>query len=114
MPFQPGNKLAKNRTKPKEFTDMIRLAVKEAEGDKTKLRVIADKLTSLAIAGDMAAIKEIGDRLEGKAAQTTDLNINPDKTIREMTDAELLSIASGSSTGDAEKEKVAPKPDRLH
>ncbi len=38
--------------------------------DGEKLRQIADKLVELARTGDMAAIKEVGDRLDGKAAQS--------------------------------------------
>lgn len=41
--------------------------------DKTtkqkKLRVIAEKLVTLAMEGDMQAIKEIGDRMDGKPVQ---------------------------------------------
>lgn len=37
--------------------------------DAEKLRKIADKLFDLAEQGDMAAIREIGDRIDGKPAQ---------------------------------------------
>ena len=41
-----------------------------AEGIPTKkLNLIAEKLADLAIAGDLAAIREIGDRVDGKATQ---------------------------------------------
>lgn len=33
------------------------------------LRLIAEKLIDLAVEGDMQAIKEIGDRVDGKAVQ---------------------------------------------
>jgi hypothetical protein len=41
-----------------------------------KLRCIAEKTVELAMAGDMAAIKEIGDRLDGKAPQDIGLNVS--------------------------------------
>ena len=45
-------------------------AAKDADGKPTrKMALIADKLVELAIEGDMAAIKEINDRVDGKASQ---------------------------------------------
>lgn len=41
--------------------------------DPEKLRKIADKLIDMAEAGDLAAMKELGDRLDGKAAQSVAL-----------------------------------------
>lgn len=38
-----------------------------------KLRAIAEALYNKAADGDVAAIKEIGDRLDGKALQSVDL-----------------------------------------
>lgn len=46
----------------------IRRAI--AQGDPEKLRKIADKLIELASEGDMQAMKELGDRIDGKAAQS--------------------------------------------
>ncbi len=43
---------------------------KDADGKPTrKLALIASKLVDLAIDGDISAIKEIGDRVDGKPAQ---------------------------------------------
>lgn len=40
-----------------------------AQGDPERLRKIAEALLNKAAEGDMAAIKELGDRLDGKTAQ---------------------------------------------
>lgn len=40
-----------------------------AQGDAERLRKIAETLLDKAAEGDMAAIKELGDRLDGKASQ---------------------------------------------
>jgi hypothetical protein len=41
-----------------------------AEGVPTKkLNLVAEKLVDLAVEGDIQAIKEIGDRVDGKASQ---------------------------------------------
>lgn len=55
----------------KHWRDAIRRAVAADDGTKKtkRLFVIAEKLVTMAEAGDMAAIKEIGDRLDGKPAQ---------------------------------------------
>jgi hypothetical protein len=43
----------------------------QADGNgKTRLRSIAEKLVELAECGEIHAIKEIADRLDGKPAQT--------------------------------------------
>lgn len=59
---------AQNKDKP--FRDALRLAINEADGDNKRLRRVAEKLIDRAIEGDVSAIKEIGDRLDGKVAQS--------------------------------------------
>ena len=56
--------------KEKSFANMLRIAINEAN-DKggTKLRDVADALLSKAISGDVPAIKEVADRLDGKVPQ---------------------------------------------
>src|SRR6476646_9164604 len=76
-----------NREKP--FNDALRIALR---GDPLRLRRIADKLATLAEEGDLGAIRELADRLDGKPAQVIDRH---DVPLRELTDLELLQIASG-------------------
>lgn len=75
-----------NREKP--FNDALRIALR---GDPLRLRRIADKLATLAEGGDLAAIREVADRLDGKPAQVIDRH---DVAIRELSDADLQLIAS--------------------
>ena len=49
------------------WANTIRRAV--AQGDPERLRRIAEKLLSMAEEGDIQAIKEIGDRVDGKPKQ---------------------------------------------
>lgn len=57
----------------KPFRDALRVAVKRKENDtakgKTKLDRIAAQLVNEAVDGDVPAIKEIADRLDGKVPQ---------------------------------------------
>ncbi len=59
----------------KEWRDAVRAAVHElrkdpVDGKKIKaLRLLARKTVEAALNGDMTAMKEIGDRLDGKATQ---------------------------------------------
>ena len=69
-----GNDNAK-RAKP--WRDAIDRAV--AQDDGKRLRSIAETLLTLATQGDMTAIRELGDRLDGKPHQSVDVG-NPDGT----------------------------------
>lgn len=56
--------------KEKSFANMLRIAISEAgDGGNTKLREVADALVAKGISGDVSAIKEIADRLDGKVPQ---------------------------------------------
>ena len=76
-----------NREKP--FNDALRIALR---GDPHRLRRIADKLATLAEEGELGAIREVADRLDGKPGQVIDRR---DAAIEELSDADLLIIASG-------------------
>ena len=87
MPFvkgQSGN--PGGRAKEKSWADAIRIAVNEAYegGDRKKLRVLADRLVDKALEGEIAAMKEIGDRLDGKAAQSVEMSgeVAPSYVVR--------------------------------
>lgn len=59
----------------KTFSNMLRIAISEAhEQGGTKLRAVADALVNKALTGDVPAIREIGDRLEGKAMQQVEVS----------------------------------------
>lgn len=50
------------------FARAIRAALGEADGGATKLERVAQTLVALAIEGNMAAIREISERLDGRAS----------------------------------------------
>jgi hypothetical protein len=45
-----------------------------ADGDRLRLRRVADKLVQNAVAGEIAAIREIADRWDGKVPQAVDVS----------------------------------------
>ena len=69
---QPGNK---NASKGRPWTDALRKAVLRLAEDgskRKKLDVIAAGVVNAAVAGDMAAVTEIANRLDGKPIQPVD------------------------------------------
>jgi hypothetical protein len=60
-----------NAAKGKAWADAIRRAMAraEADGSNKAINALADKLLEKAADGDMAALKEVGDRLDGKPSQ---------------------------------------------
>jgi hypothetical protein len=95
-----------NREKP--FNDALRIALR---GHPLRLRRIAEKLTEKAEEGDLAAIRELADRLDGKPAQVIDRR---DATIDELSDAELHIIAaSGLSVQQKAKLLLIPPPPKV-
>lgn len=62
-----------NAAKPKIITEAIRKHLIQNPGNADKIVAV---LIEKAIAGDMPAIKELMDRLEGKAVQSVEQNTN--------------------------------------
>jgi hypothetical protein len=57
-----------NAVKPKVWSDALRKAIVQGQN----LDLLAHALVEKALAGDITALKELGDRLEGKATQQVD------------------------------------------
>lgn len=54
----------------KSFANMLRIELKQAHGEGgDKLRAVAAALVEKALTGDVPAIREIGDRIDGKVPQ---------------------------------------------
>ena len=62
-----ANPRGQQRDKP--FRDALRLEIAAAGEDHKALRKVAQALLTKAAAGDVHAIREIGDRMDGKVAQ---------------------------------------------
>ena len=55
--------------KDKPFRDALRMEIKAAGDDNKELREVAKTLIARAKSGDVPAIKEVADRLDGKVPQ---------------------------------------------
>ena len=70
----PGTQGNKNAAKGKTWADALRKALLQYSDDdvprKEALFRIATVVVQKALAGDSTAVREIGDRLDGKPAQT--------------------------------------------
>lgn len=79
---QPGNN---NASKGKPWRDAIDKALKQFKTDeikaKTALFNIATKVVEKALDGDKDAIQEIGNRLDGRPAQSVEVAGDPDNPI---------------------------------
>ena len=73
----------KNATKGKPWQDAINRALARfGEGSYDGgLNKLADQLIEKCTEGDLPALKELGDRIEGRPAQTTVLEGNEDKPL---------------------------------
>ena len=74
-----------NRQKP--FSDMLRVAL--LSGGGRRLRIIVERLVEAAEQGNLQAIQQIGDRLDGKCAQVIERG---DVSVEVLSDRELFSI----------------------
>lgn len=83
MTFQPGQSgNPKGTRKDKLFRDALLLELHRVQpDDRTALAHIARATVQKAMEGDIQAIKEVADRIDGKPAQEQEININETKTV---------------------------------
>ena len=68
MPFEPGKAGNPEGSAPRKiWIAALNRAI--AQDDGVRLRAAAEKLLDMAAVGDISALKELGDRLDGKPAQ---------------------------------------------
>lgn len=77
------------------WRDTLRRALLAENGKK--LRSIADALVAKAEDGDVAAIKEIGDRIDGKVAQPVGIGQDPDAGPVEIQRVERVIVRGNAA-----------------
>lgn len=88
----------------KLFGTALRQEIAAAGGDNRELRAIARNLLFLAKQPEqaaLAAIREVGDRLDGKARQETEVTLRT-AVASELSDDDLAAIAVGASRAHQE------------
>jgi len=102
MPGTIGNQ---NARRAKELRDALNYALNNFENSAVKkgqaLREIGRKLVEMGLAGNLAAIKEIGDRIDGKPAQTTIISEDDNRDIEDFSIDELKQILTDLRSADA-------------
>ena len=85
MPPASRGRPAGSTSKP--WADAIRKAVNEIDKDTRvkRLQLLAMRLVHNGLGGDASALKEIGDRLDGKAVQQIDAVITDERMVVEAT-----------------------------
>ena len=124
--FAPGNRVGKHfrkgrsgnpagRPKSAMLSDALRRRLGEVDEkdpeERTHAEVIADRLIAKAKEGDVPAIREIGDRVEGKAQQRVTLSRDV-REIYERTVTEIME-SSGCTREEAIRTLAIYKPDAV-
>jgi len=82
--------------KTKLLKDVLTAELQTESNGIDNLTAIIKKLTTMAVKGDLNAIKEVLDRYAGKSTQHTDITTKGDKVeavnLSSLTDAQLRSL----------------------
>ena len=80
MPFEKGNQLGRNSYRWRDAINRA-LAQRSRKAMHDELELLANKLIDMALAGDLGAIKEIGNRLDGLPVQSVAVQDRTDLTV---------------------------------
>jgi hypothetical protein len=92
-----------NKGKDKPFADALRVEIAAAGEDSRSLRMIARKLLDKAAEGDMQAIAQVADRLDGKPAQAIE-------TTGEMVHRYVARVPGKADTAETWQHEHSPTP----
>jgi hypothetical protein len=99
------------KRKDKLFHDALVLELKSREDDdKRGIRAIARKLVDIALEGEMQAIKEVADRLDGKPAQAIVGGDEDDNPLRHVHKIERLIVDLANSDGEGVQPSTEAEP----
>ena len=72
-----------NGAKGRAWSEAVRRAIRAKYGVEWEeaLQTLAGRLVDEADKGDLTALKEVGDRLDGKPSQALDLGSDPDRPM---------------------------------
>jgi hypothetical protein len=98
-----------NAAKGKRWAAAIERALERRATGKPRPTDVSDLIAGLDLAADefvaqmfeakdLGYFKELGDRVEGKAAQSIDLGSDPDRPLRAVGRIELVDLGSGTGS----------------
>jgi len=103
--------------KEKLFHHALKMQIAEAGDDLKRLRKIAEQLLKKAEKGDLVAIREVADRLDGKPTQESHVNLTDKREPEDWTRGELVAFlnhtADGSNGADPTNGRD-DEPDSVH
>jgi len=80
--------MAANNKDERIWSAAVRRAVnrrlEKTEGQPKKIEILADELVERGLAGEVVALKEIGDRLDGKATQQVQASLDGTITVQRI------------------------------
>lgn len=93
---QPGND---NSTRNRPWSAAIHRAclIVDPKKKRRKMDLLAEKLIDAAMKGDVSALKELGDRVEGRPKQQLELSGDSDNPIRHRIERIIIDPAEFSS-----------------
>lgn len=112
---QSGNPGGRNKEKP--FAEALRMEIADAGNNHKALRRIAAALLEKAYGGDMQAIQQVADRLDGKPAQESTVTIDDKRDSIDWTRDELVAFlnhARNGGNGAAKTNGRGDEPDSVH
>lgn len=80
----------------------------------TKMQALARRVIECALQGDMVAAKIVRDSVDGLPVQQIDLTDARSAIAREVSDSELIDIATAGGNGASGAAESAEKSDRVH
>ena len=117
MPWKPGQSgNPRGRLPDKLFADQLRMVLFEEDKvtGRRKMRVIAEEQ---AMAGEGWAIQQVADRIDGKPAQESTVNIEHKRNATDWTRAELVAFLNDVLAGGkrvAETDGSDREADSIH
>ena len=89
MTKRGGQKGNTNATKGKRLSGILRKRLEERAEEDALMNVLLDK----ALDGDLQAIKEVFDRIDGKANQSLDIQADITATEKMLTNEDIQTLA---------------------
>jgi hypothetical protein len=105
-----ANMSSRGQQRDKPFRDALRMEIAEAAKDRRDLRVVARKLIDKAAEGDVRAIEELANRLDGKVPQAiVGDEEHPPVSVTWLNSSQSPTSPEGNSTAITTERIGSPK-----